>query len=311
MSRWTMTLRLSLAAIALSSGLAQACTICMNSDPSAFADPSKVQRAGRWRFTLENRTHSKTSGLEGAPVDRYYDFQHEDRVLLQVANNPTMRLGVSASMPWLSRRHRYGEGDNKYLFKVDDIGDLDLQARYDVLVAHTPGHYRTTAVIGGVTVPTGPNDEAEGGTRLPEHNQPGQGAWSGSIGLAQLLQINKNWIYVSSIYKTTGENDYGYRYGKAFLGTIEGGHRLTPTVALIAGLVGRSTSRETYGPQYGQTNQFLPVTGGEILSFTPGVQIVATPQIAIRTQAWVNVWNHLNDYQHEDNNLLFSITYSP
>ncbi len=313
MSRSLSTARALFAAVALSAVsavAAHACTICLNSDPSAFADPSKVQRAGRWRFTLENRTHSRTSGLEGAPIERYYDFQHEHRVLLQVANNPTMRLGVSASMPWMSRRHRYGEGDNRYLFKVDNMGDLDLQARYDLFVSHTPGRYRSTALIGGVTVPIGASDVSEGGVRLPEHNQPGQGAWSETIGFAQQLQINKTWAYASAIFKTTAENSNGYQYGDAFLATLEGGYRVTPRFAVIGGLVGRSTSREKYGPQYGG-NAFLPVTGGEILSFTPGVQLVASSQISLRTQAWVNVWNHLNDYQKEDNNLMFSITFSP
>src|SRR5262249_43373036 len=157
--------------------------------------------------TVENRTHSKTNGLFGPdgtgtlPLDQDKEFQHENRTTFQVAYSPTMRLTVSGSIPYMDRRHVYYESGSVRRYLVENVGDAEFQARYDALVAHVPGRYAAATVIGGIVAPTGPNDVRVDGELLPEHNQPGTGAWAYEGGLAGQFQTSAGWAYASAIVK--------------------------------------------------------------------------------------------------------------
>lgn len=296
---------------------ARACSICLSGDPTIHNLGVQTAHRGQWRTTLEFRAHSKTNALENQPYPQYKEFEHENRLMWMTSYAPSERLLFGVNIPFLDRSHTsYSPLDNVRT-SASNFGDIEVQSRFDVLSSRTRSFARATSVIAGIVPPTGNNDAVSSGTtdRIDEHVQPGSGAWAEIAGVAQLVHSTQNWGYASVLYRHLGSNKYGYHYGSSLLVTTEVGHQFSPRLSATAGIAGRSTGRDLQGQsdsgQILPPNTFNPESGGEIAFFTPGVQVRAGMHLSFRGEAYLPVWSHLTNTQHEDPNVLLSVTFAP
>ncbi len=305
---------LVLAAFALLAGLtaarpAAACPLCMNSDPALNNPGSTNSNTGQWRVTVENKSLSKLNGiLQSGNVGTDHEFQHEDRLTTTFAYQPTMRLGLAASVPFMFRNHvQYSTISPPVKTTANNFSDADIQARYTFWIHHPAGKYASASVMGGVVVPTGVNSVLFPGTsqRLSEHNQPGTGAFSLLAGLSAQAQNANQWIYVGNIFKQVFQNDYDYNYGHAYMATVEVGQKATSKVALLGTAVYRWTKQED-GPL---SAIYQVQTGGDIILVGGGVQATPVNHFMVRGLAYFPVKNGFIQPQSEDNSLSVSVSY--
>jgi hypothetical protein len=293
---------------ALGAQAAHACSICLSGDPTLANLGVQATHKGEWRITIENRSHSKANALENLPSST--EFEHENRVMFMASYAPTDRLMLGVNVPYLDRRHIEYEETARIYTKASNFGDVELQARYELLQSRALTRYISTAGLLGVVTPTGAADvKTADGERLDEHIQPGSGAWAGIAGLAELVQLSNRWLYTSAVFRLPGKNKFGYKYGNSLLLTMQLGQRVSRHFDVTAGLAGRSTGRDIQG-EGENADVFQPESGGQIAFFTPGIQVRPVPQVAFRAEAYLPIWNHLEGTQHEDPNLLFAVTYA-
>ncbi len=298
------------AALALGAGVAAACPLCMNSDPALSNPGSGSSGAGQWRVTVENKSLSKLNGIvqDGAPRGTDTEFQHENRLAGTFAYQPTMRLNLALTVPFMSRAHtQFTTLDNSQT-KATHFGDADLQARYQFWIHPTGGYYVSVSAMGALVAPTGQNNATVGSARLSEHNQPGTGAWAAMAGGSLQLQNASRWGYLGAIYKKTWQNQYHYDYGAAEMLTLELGQRATSRLSVIGTGVYRSTATEIANDPGASIYQVQ--TGGDILLLGGGLQVTPMEHVSVRGVAYVPVVNGFNQPQSEDNSLSFSVSYS-
>jgi hypothetical protein len=146
----------------------------------------------------------------------------------------------------------------------------------------------------GVKTPWGENDVREGGVRVDEHGQPGTGSTDVFSSLAFLHLIDeKSALFVSSGYRRTGENDFGYRYGSSFLGNLAYEHKLGQRLDGILELNFRHAKEDRVaGTPDGDT-------GGSLLYVTPRLLANLGSGLVLRAGAQIPLVKDLNGYQKE------------
>jgi hypothetical protein len=176
----------------------------------------------------------------------------------------------------------------------DGIGDMELAVLMNTEIFSRPGASYMGSVVATLKTATGQNDELlENGERLDEHLQAGTGSMGSQIGLILTRISSMHSEYISGYFRSTGENDFGYKYGTAYL--YNGGfmYRVTSSIAVSAELNGRYAKRdEAYGAQ-------LHNTGGSVVYLTPGLRWRLGPQVVLSTNLRVPVIERLNDEQDE------------
>lgn len=302
------------AVVALSTAAARsadACPLCMNSDPALNNPGSTNSSAGQWRVTVENKSLSKLNGIvqNGVPRGSDHEFQHEDRLAATLAYQANMRLGVALTVPFMFRSHTQYTTLGNSQTKASNFSDADLTGRYAFWIRHTPGHYASATAVGAVVAPTGANSVLfPGGTvRLSEHNQPGTGSWAVMGGVALQVQNSDRWAYLGAVYKKLWANKYDYEYRHANMLTLELGQKASSKLAVLGTAVYRSTATEVANDP--ATTIYQVQTGGDILLVGGGVQATPMQHISLRGVAYFPVVNGFRQPQSEDNSLSFMVSY--
>ncbi len=318
---------LAAVAVVLVPWTAQACSVCLCGDNHAANLGLDTPVVGQWRLGLEQRVSSKSNGLEGGAIGT--ESSRDSRTTVMLSYSPSERASFGANLPFVDRRIEI-TGEPVTHTSVQ-LGDLELQARYDFRIRQTHGAFVATRVLGGVTAPTGSNnlaaehptvghvgtagllalspiaDTVSFGGRADEHAQPGTGAWGALVGLAQLWSRPAHWFYGSLAYRALGTNSHGYKYGDSVLGTVEAGHRIGPVVAGVIGVAARDTKKDATGDDI---EPLLEDSGGRVAFLTPGVQARVNEHWIAKAQVFVPVWSDLNGTQKEQTNLIARLTYT-
>ena len=81
---------------------------------------------------------------------------------------------------------------------------------------------REVALGGGVKVPFGSYDETLGGVRLSIDMQQGTGSWDGILWgyFYQGFLPTRVQLFANALYRLTGTNDFGYRFGNEIFATV-------------------------------------------------------------------------------------------
>ncbi len=314
-----------IASVAIAPRVAFACSACGCGDTGLTNLGLQFARAGQWRATVEFRSAGQTLGVPNDPTE--FSDEKERRAALIVAYAPSPRLVARAIVPAIVHRSIL-DGDTQVTDDASSLGDIELQARVDLVAHRTHAHATTLTAIGGVGLPSGANDVMQEGARLDEHVQPGTGAWSGSAGVALTYSEAKAWLYGSLTARTFGANAHHFTYGRGVLFTSEIGRHLSPAVSALVGVAGRTARRDRHAdmseamgaprapgsgtprPTHGDTdpNGYLLETGGEVAFATPGVQVRVAPGALLRVVGYFPVWQHLNGTQKEKSSVQSSIT---
>jgi len=289
------TARLLLALLAPASlfgvaGRVHACSECLCGTPFP-ADLLGGAIPSQFRFGLEDRYLSKTSGLDDAVGT---ETEREHRVSAFVLARPYDRVALLARMPWNTKEQlERTDGEPEVQARESGAGDFELQAL--VGMARAQGASRTAAgIVLGLEAPTGPNDRRnDDGERLDEHLQPGTGAWAGTVGVHAALVASTGTWDASILGRVNGTNAHHYGYGDVLLLNAGWTRALARGWALDAQLNGRMAQADR------ESGETVLHTGGSVVYAAPGVRWIGAAGIGLEAAVQFPVVQSLYGVQTE------------
>lgn len=132
---------------------------------------------------------------------------------------------VSAIFPVVERELRLDDPAGPDRFISRGAGDLALAAKWRFLRLDGEGRATNFALIGGLELPTGPDDRRDHGSRLPPDLQPGSGTWDPSIGAAVTHEPGRWRFNAATLYQRRGQGDHDFKEGDELFAELAAGHR--------------------------------------------------------------------------------------
>lgn len=213
-----------------------------------------------------------------------HEFEWRTTLALQYGLRHDLQLGVA--LPWVHTEAGSLAGD----LEAFGLGDLELLAKYRFLRLDGRGFATNFAVIGGLSLPTGDDDQRSSGVELPPDLQPGSGSVDPSLGAAVTHEPGR-WRFNAAVLQrwyTDADGD-GDRPGDQFLVELAAGNRFWlepyPGPFMRLDLVGRY-HREGRDRMDGP----LPDSGGERV--TAGLNLAFRPRPSLDFQLYAEVPVH-------------------
>lgn len=129
-----------------------------------------------------------------------------------VAVGVTPKLALFGVVPFVNKSVDINTPLGRRTLDASGLGDVVLFARYTVKAVDLTDSTFRIAPFGGVTLPTGSDDNSGPLGVLPRPLQPGSGSWDGIGGVALTWQT-KQWEFdADASYKKNTEAD-GFRFG--------------------------------------------------------------------------------------------------
>jgi hypothetical protein len=191
------------------------------------------------------------------------------------------RVSASLVVPFQSRKRRQiATGMNevvKFSLLGRGIGDIAVMGKWNLIPFDVRNQREVTMGL-GVKFPTGSNEQERNGVRVPVDLQPGSGAWDGLSQVYLLQGFQKLNIVGSSLFRYTGSNDIGYRFGNELLYLAGLRYSLSDGVGILGQLKGRVVDSDT---RYKGTPQeeTVPSTGNHRLHLSPGIRYRPTSNL--------------------------------
>jgi hypothetical protein len=169
------------------------------------------------------------------------------------------------------------------------------------------GQRASVFAVAGVKTDLGEDHLKRGGERADEHVQPGTGSNDFFAGLAASYQINpKSALFSSVQYRSTGTNDFDYRYGNTWLVNFAYERKLNATIDTAIELNYRHADRDSVNDAGELDND----TGGSIVFVTPRVLFNVGRGWVFRASAQLpTTQRNLKGTQDEDAVLNLGFTY--
>jgi len=154
----------------------------------------------------------------------------------------------------------------KISFSGKGIGDVIILGKFQIVTPNILSPLGL-ALGGGAKLPTGSFEKEKDGTRLSIDLQPGTGSsdllfWSHLSYDFPSLALSFN---ASLLYKYSGSNLDGYRFGDEVLLTLNASYTIVEFWGINLQLKGRTADRDYWN------SRFLPSTGGTYFDITPGL----------------------------------------
>ena len=142
----------------------------------------------------------------------------------------------------------------------------------------------------------GENDAVQKALRVDEHAQPGTGSTDvfGSVVFLYLIDP-QSALFVSSGYRGTGDNKYGYRYGSSFTSNVAYEHKLGGRLDGVVELNFRHAQKD----RVDGSGTLDEDTGGSLLYVTPRLLVSLGHGVVLRAGAQIPVVKDLNGFQKE------------
>jgi hypothetical protein len=256
----------------------QSCCAPGTSPLGALEQGSLLERQLQVGFFYE--FYSADRAIEG--TEEVFDLQNR-RSKSQIASLTASigiipRVSASLVVPFQSRKRRQiATGVNEVVeFSLlgRGIGDIAVLGKWS-LIPYEVRNQREATLGLGVKIPTGSHEQERDGVRVPVDLQPGSGAWDGLFQVYLLQGFQKLNIVGSSLFRYTGSNDIGYRFGNELLYLAGLRYSLSDGVGILGQLKGRVVDSDT---RYKGTPQeeTVPSTGNHRLHLSPGVRFQPT-----------------------------------
>jgi len=144
---------------------------------------------GGWLLTLgydEERREGLRTGEDSVPDP--LGQERIDRTAVLAAHwGARHDLQLSAIVPFVDRDLEGGGGLD---LEASGLGDASLVAKWRFYRWDAKGKALNVALIGGLELPTGSDDETDGGAPLPPDLQPGSGSWDPLLGVGWHHAVN-------------------------------------------------------------------------------------------------------------------------
>ena len=274
--------------LALTVGLALAsdafaCSICRCGDPTFNALGKEGISLPGLRVALDWEEVEKS---EGSP-DEEFSTVLEHRTTLLGAWGVSERFSVFVRVPYAQRDLVEIEGGETELSHASGLADPEISAQARLWSSRFDGDVGVRAsifAVAGVKTDWGINDRSIAGERLDEHVQPGTGSTDWFVGLSGFYQLDRrSALFASAQYRSTGRNDFGYRYGSTALLNFAYEHKIGARWDTVLETNFRDAKRDEIdatGTQDGNT-------GGAIAYLTPRVLFDAGHGWVLRASAQI------------------------
>jgi hypothetical protein len=275
---------------------ARACSICRCGDATFNALGKDGYAARGFRAALDSERFDKD---EGNPAEES-ESQVENRITALLSYGFNDRITLYARVPYSVRDltstapdaepeavHTSGFSDPEF------YGQLRL---WSSSLSGGLGRRSSLSLNAGLKAPWGANDVEQDGRRVDEHAQPGTGSTDvfGSFAFLYLLD-KESALFLSSGYRHTGENDFGYRYGSSFLANVAYEHKLGKVLDGVVELNFRHAAKD----RVDASGTLDDDTGGSLLYVTPRLLVSLGKGVVLRAAAQIPVARDLNGFQKE------------
>lgn len=219
------------------------------------------------------------------------------------------RLAVFGVLPWTDKSLGLSTAGMDIERNNHGIGNLTGFVRYTLLQDDAPGRTFRLSGFGGLTAPTGNDDESDQFGRLPQLLQDGSSAWSGFGGLVLTWQTLGYQFDGQFSYQENREAN-GFEFGDETRLDMSWQHRLWPrnlgsgVPGFLYGVLELNALHQSRNRLNGQGD---PNSGGETVWLSPGLQFV-TQRWVLEAVAQKPVSQNLNGVALE-NDLIFTLSF--
>jgi hypothetical protein len=284
----------SLTFLALPS-VARACSICRCGDATFNALGKDGYAAQGFRAALDWERFDKD---EGDPSEEA-ESQVEKRFTALLSYGFNDRFTLLARVPYSVRDLTATTPEGAENTHTSALSDPEIYAQvrlWSSKLSGGLGRRSSLSLNAGVKTPWGRNHLEEDGERIDEHAQSGTGSTDVFGSLAFLYLIDKeSAVFVSSGYRHTGENDFGYRYGSTFLANVAYEHKLGKVLDGVVELNFRDAKKDRVDAE----GTISDDTGGSLLYVTPRLLANLGGGLVLRVAAQIPIARGLNGFQKE------------
>lgn len=288
-----LALLLSPATVGAASAPSMAFMVPPRPPPPGFAGAG----AGRYGLDLSWRSESRDglrSGTSPVPNPRG-EKTSGWRASAVFDARAAERLTLLLAVPYSSQRFQFGPG----LQTAQGLGDVAVYAKFSAWRDRPRDARAELAVLGGVELPTGSTRLTSNGARLAATQQPGSGSTDLLFGASGFSPAGPAVLYADLSYKLNTPR--AYTFGNVL--TADAG-ALFP----VPGLAFLSLTAETAldasepdesdapGPGVAPDGSVVS-TGGETLSFAPGLELRLPWDLTARAAVRFPVYQRLNGTQ--------------
>lgn len=249
------------------------------------------------RFSLDGRYHTERAGELG--VDR---LEIEERRLdLGAAWALNDRALVAVMAPLIQREVRFA---NLSQAQSQAVGDVEALVRVVAWRDRPFAPTHTVALTGGLRLPTSPVVRDAQGAPLSFAAQPGQGAWTPTLGAAWMLASAPWALFTNAQVYLPGRGHQGAQGGRALNATVAAQHQPFETLAFQLGVDARWEARASLD------GAVDPSSGGAVAFVAPGAIWSPMPTLQIYAIPRVPVFNALNGAQDEGFSVSLGVAWS-
>jgi hypothetical protein len=286
----------ALLGLSLSTG-ALACSICRCGDPTFNALGKEGISLPGLRLALDWEEVQKSEGSR----DAEFSSVLEHRTTLLAAWGVSERFSVFVRVPYAKRDLVEIEDGATESSQASGLADPEISAQARLWSSHFEGDVGIRSsifAVAGVKTDWGANERSSGGERLDEHVQPGTGSTDWFLGLSGFYQLDRrSALFASAQYRSTGRNDFGYRYGSATLLNFAYEHKIGARWDAVLEANFRDSDRD----EVDATGTPDGNTGGAIAYLTPRILFDAGHGWVLRASAQLPLsQSGLNGVQHEE-----------
>jgi hypothetical protein len=285
---------------------ARACSVCRCGDATFGALGTNGYAKQGFRVALDWERFDKDEGNPAEEVESLV----EQRFTAMVSYGFNDRAALFARIPVSFRDLNSGPtGEVAQETHTSGFSDPELYGQYRLWgSAFRSGIGQRSAVSlnAGIKLPWGRNNVEKDGVRVDEHGQPGTGSTDLFASLAYLYLLDKDSSVFASVgYRHTGENDFGYRYGSAFLANIAYEHKLGRMLDGVVELNFRDAAKD----RVDAAGTLDEDTGGALLYLTPRLLADLKGGFVVRAAVQIPVVRDLNGFQKERPVANIGVTY--
>ena len=257
-----------------------------------------------WLFTVGYDRVEKATLLDGS--DRVHDplgrTETHHSVPLSAHWGLRHDLQLSAIVPWVRREEASAASER---LSAEGLGDVVLAAKYRFLRLDGDGYGTNFSVLGGLELPTGSDDEQDGGATLIPDLQPGSGSWDPFVGGGVTHEPGRWRFNAFFFYKLNTENSDDFKHGDRLYVELAAGNRFWlepyPGPFMRADLLMRYR-REGRDEVDGASD---PDSGGDQLTLGLNWAFRPRPTLDFQVGVEVPVWESVNGVQLAETFSLF------
>jgi len=245
------------------------------------------------------------------------------RITLTAAYQPTDRLVLSLSAPWVindmtMRMWMMGKWTRMTMDQVSGFGDMTLSGSYR-LYQDQDTRPRTALWVGaGLKFPTGSSTVDEGGKRIHAHMQPGTGSWDPILSLDFIKMLSSDFLLkADASYHFSTPNHLDYSYGDTASLDTALAYNLTDYMNVSLGVnyfhseQADDPDNKYNGKVSSRLTDFAGYTGEDSIWIYPSVRIMPFAGAGIDLKFQYPVYYHVPDIEFvTDFRLTAGISYS-